>query len=264
MDEVNLPRVVLICHQDDEIDMKGISAWLGCSFDLLGMVVIQERALSRWRRLRREFGRVGLMRTLDVIAFRLFYRLFLSKGHRVWVKEQVARLRARYPTELKVPWIVTETPNSGHVRHFLVSLKPDLVIARCKFILKPDIFDVPRFGTFVIHPGICPEYRNAHGCFWALVTRDLENVGMTLLKVDRGIDTGPIYLQRSCSFNETTESHTTIQYRVVLENLTTIERVLYAACQGRAEPIDIRGRASRNWGQPWLTAHMKWKRAATR
>ena len=39
-------------------------------------------------------------------------------------------------------------------------------------------------GTFVMHPGICPEYRNAHGCFWALANRDLARVGMTLLRAD--------------------------------------------------------------------------------
>ena len=54
--------------------------------------------------------------------------------------------------------------------------------ARCKVILKEKIFGIPRVGTFVMHPGICPEYRNAHGCFWALVRRDLERVGMTLLR----------------------------------------------------------------------------------
>src|SRR5436309_328007 len=27
---------------------------------------------------------------------------------------------------------------------------------------------LPARGTFVLHTGICPEYRNAHGCFWAL------------------------------------------------------------------------------------------------
>jgi len=51
-------------------------------------------------------------------------------------------------------------------QEFLCKAAPDLTIARCKFILKESIFAVPRDGTFVMHPGICPEYRNAHGCFW--------------------------------------------------------------------------------------------------
>ena len=69
-------------------------------------------------------------------------------------------------------------------------------------ILKRTIFEIPRAGTFVLHPGICPEYRNAHGCFWALANRDLDRVGMTLLRVDAGIDTGPVYLHGTCDFDE--------------------------------------------------------------
>ena len=67
------------------------------------------------------------------------------------------------------------------------------MVARCKRILKERIFAVPRPGTYVLHPGICPEYRNAHGAFWALARRDLDKVGLTLLRIDKGVDTGPVY-----------------------------------------------------------------------
>ena len=48
-------------------------------------------------------------------------------------------------------------------------------------------------GHSSMHPGICPEYRNSHGCFWALARRDLDHVGATLLQIDEGSDTGPVY-----------------------------------------------------------------------
>src|SRR5438132_1590035 len=112
--------------------------------------------------------------------------------------------------------LVAPNPNAPEVRDFLRGLDPDLVIARCKFILRPDIFTIARAGTWVLHPGICPEYRNAHGCFWALVNRDLDRVGMTLLRVDEGVDTGPIFLQATYKFDEHRESHIVIQYPTVL------------------------------------------------
>ena len=119
------------------------------------------------------------------------------------------RLRDRYPADLAaVPRIVVSSPNSEESRAFLRALRPDVAIARCKVILKREIFEIPRVGTFVMHPGICPEYRNAHGCFWALVNRDLDRVGMTLLKVDAGIDTGPVYLHGTCELDEVRDSHT--------------------------------------------------------
>jgi len=63
-----------------------------------------------------------------------------------------------------------------------------------------NIFAIPQLGTFVLHPGICPEHRNSHGCFWALANDDLRNVGMTLLRMNRGVGAGPLYAQYSYEF----------------------------------------------------------------
>jgi methionyl-tRNA formyltransferase len=176
----------------------------------------------------------------------------------------VARLRERCPSDLsRVPRLVVSSPNSDDAREFMATLQPDIAIARCKVILKREIFEIPRVGTFVMHPGICPEYRNAHGCFWALVNRDFDRVGMTLLKVDAGIDTGPVYLQGTCDIDEVRESHTVIQYRAVIENLDAIGRILLALCRGEAVPtVKTEGRRSATWGQPRLTEYLRWKWAA--
>jgi methionyl-tRNA formyltransferase len=132
-------------------------------------------------------------------------------------------------------------------------------------ILKQSIFAIPRVGTFVLHPGICPEYRNAHGCFWALTRRDFDRVGMTLLRVDPGIDTGPIFLHASYAFDEVEESHSIIQWRTVTENLDAVADILIALSRGEAvQPLCVEGRESAVWGQPQLTAYLRWKREARR
>jgi methionyl-tRNA formyltransferase len=164
-----------------------------------------------------------------------------------------------------VPRLVVSRPNSDEARDFLAALRPDLAIARCKVILKRDIFEIPRVGTFVLHPGICPEYRNAHGCFWALANRDLARVGMTLLRVDPGVDTGPVYLHATCDVDEVGESHTVIQYRAVFENLDAIGAVLLALCRGDdVRPVSTAGRTSATWGQPRLSSYLRWKSIARR
>jgi len=164
---------------------------------------------------------------------------------------------------MSVPRLVVSTPNSAEARAFLQERRPDLAIARCKVILKREIFEIPRVGTFVMHPGICPEYRNAHGCFWALVNRDLDRVGMTLLKVDAGIDTGPVYLHGTCDIDEVRETHTVIQHRAVIENLDDIGAILRALCRGeQVATVNTEGRRSATWGQPRLTEYLRWKWAA--
>ena len=200
------------------------------------------------------------------MAFRAYARVRLARADAAWKEVAVARLMERYPADLaSVPRIVVSSPNRDEARDFLIERAPDAVIARCKVILRRNIFEVPRVGTFVLHPGICPEYRNAHGCFWALVNRDLERVGMTLLKVDEGIDTGPVYLHGTCDIDEWSESHSVIQYRAVVENLDAIGAVLLALCRGDAVPaVNTSGRQSATWGQPQLTKYLGWKWTARR
>ena len=260
------PTAVLICHEQDCLDTEGLASWLASTLRLAGLIIIRDTPGRLWRASRREIRRIGWLKFLDVLAFRAYASARLTAADEAWKTQAVAALRERYPADLdSVPRIVVSSPNSEDARAFLQALRPDLAIARCKIILKREIFEIPRAGTFVMHPGICPEYRNAHGCFWALVNRDLERVGMTLLKVDAGIDTGPVYLHGTCAIDEARETHTVIQHRAVIENLDEIGRILTALCRGQHVPtIDTTGRHSATWGQPRLTDYFRWKRAARR
>lgn len=267
MMKTHVPRVVLICHEEDRLDSEGLASWLACTTNLAGMVVITGGRRRLWRVAKREIRRAGWLGFLDVVAFRAFSFMTLRRRDAAWKRQELARLRSRYPAELsQTPRIVVADPNAGAVREFLEHCRPDVLIARCKFILRPEIFSLARVGTFALHPGICPEYRNAHGCFWALVNRDLGRVGMTLLKVDKGVDTGSVYLQAPArAIDEIAESHIVIQYRVVLENLDEIGRTLIELCGDRPpEPVSTDGRQSAAWGQPRLSDYVRWKRTATR
>jgi len=262
----HLPAAVLICHERASLDTEGLASWLANTLTLAGLVIIRDRPGRLWRAARREVRRVGALGFLDVVAFRAYARLRLSGREGRWTRQAVRRLRARYPADLDaVPRIVVSDPNSDEARAFMSGLRPDVVVARCKVILTRDVFELPRVGTFVMHPGICPEYRNAHGCFWALANRDLGRVGMTLLRVDAGIDTGPVFLHGRCTVDEVRDSHVVIQHRAVIENLDAVGRILLSLSQGtHVPPIDTEGRTSATWGQPRLTAYLHWKRAARR
>jgi hypothetical protein len=254
-----------MCHAESRLNRDGIARWLASFTDLVGMVVIEEGTTHTKARVRREVKRVGLLRFVDVLAFRIYYGLFHAASDRRWMDATLDGLARRFgnlPDGVEV--LRTPDPNSAEVAAFLTRLAPDLMVARCKRILHERIFQVPTRGTFVLHPGVCPEYRNAHGAFWALAERDLDNVGMTLLRIDRGVDTGPVYGYYTYPFDEVRESHIVIMTRVVLDNLDAISDRILAVCAGDAEPIDTRGRKSAVWGQPWLSKYLRWKRAAKR
>lgn len=252
-------KTVLICHDGAQLDEAVLVRWLASFSSLVGVVVIEEPVSRLWRRVRREIARNGVLRFLDVLAFRAYYSAFLAAGDRRWLRDEIARLRLDSEEVPRAPVLRTRSPNTKEARSFIEELRPDIVLARCKTLLKEEVFSIPRLGTFVMHPGICPEYRNAHGCFWALANRDLDNVGMTLLRIDKGVDTGPVFGYYSYPFDEMSESHIVIQDRVILENLRPLREKFLEIANETATPLSTAGRSSASWGQPWLTKFISWK-----
>jgi hypothetical protein len=208
-------------------------------------------------RVRREIQRTGALRFLDVVAFRAYYKWTHAAEDRRWELAALDRLRAEYDGTLDAAECVVASPNDPEAEAFIRVCRPDLVIARCKTLLEERIFSIPPFGAYALHPGICPEYRNAHGCFWALASGDVDNVGATLLRIDRGVDTGPIYAQFRVKGDVGRESHVVIQHRAVLEHLDAIRDALSGIVEGRHSPLPIAGRRSACWGQPWLSAYLR-------
>jgi Formyl transferase len=248
-------RTLLICHEEAFLDREGLARWLASFSTFAGTVAIREPRARLRTRIRREIKRVGWWRFLDVLAFRLFYRLTRARADRAWERCELDRLRSRYPEPSDGAQMVVTSPNAPEAQAFIAARHPDLVIARCKTLLTERIFGIPALGTFVMHPGICPEYRNAHGCFWAMACGDAGNIGMTLLRIDRGVDTGPVFGYFRVDANPD-QSHVVTQHRVVLDHLDAIRDKLLELEAGTAKPIDTTGRASAAWGQPWLTAYL--------
>jgi hypothetical protein len=251
-------RTLLICHEEDELNRVGLASWLASFSELTGIVVLRETSERKRKRIRREMKRVGWPRFLDVLSFRLYYQFFLAAQDREWERQEVAKLCAQYGTP-GIPELITPSPNSPEAATFIRDAKPDLLIARCKTLLAERIFTLPSAGTFVMHPGISPEYRNAHGCFWAVASGDVEKIGMTLLKIDKGVDTGPVYGYFYAK-PRPEESHIVLQHRTVFDNLDAIRAALERIVAGHAAPIDTSGRPSAEWGQPWMTRYAAWKR----
>jgi hypothetical protein len=258
-------RTLLICHAEEPLHADGVARWLAARTDLAGIVRIHESRRVFWRRVRREWTRSGTLGLLDVVAFRLWHRVASGRRDAQWRSERLARMRQEWgPVPSATPALDVESPNSKASEEFIRRAAPDVVLALCKHILAPRVFEIPRSGTFVCHPGIAPEYRNAHGCYWALANGDFGRVGMTLLRIDRGVDTGPVFGYFTAAVDPRRESHLVIQHRVLLDNLEGVARRLEEVVDGSAGPIPVEGRTSAVWGQPTLTSYLRLRRRLER
>src|SRR5713226_190567 len=76
-----------------------------------------------------------------------------------------------------------------------------IVVVAYGRIIPPWMIDLPRFGCVNLHPSLLPKYRGAAPIAWSLI-RGERYTGITTMKIDPGLDTGDILLQREVAVRE--------------------------------------------------------------
>ncbi|MCX5706182.1 MAG: methionyl-tRNA formyltransferase [Candidatus Omnitrophica bacterium] len=91
---------------------------------------------------------------------------------------------------------------------YLKSFQPDLfVIAAYGQILSQGILDIPNIFPLNIHASLLPRYRGAAPINWAIVRGD-KITGVSIMRLIRKMDAGPVLAQRKIEINERDDSIT--------------------------------------------------------
>ena len=82
-------------------------------------------------------------------------------------------------------------------RAALAGLRPDaLVVAAYGLILPQSVLDIPTIGPFNVHGSLLPQYRGAAPIQRAIMDGN-HLTGISIMRMERGLDTGPMLLQRA-------------------------------------------------------------------
>lgn len=97
------------------------------------------------------------------------------------------------PVKIKEPEAVAE----------LEKYQADLfVVAAFGQLLSEEILDMPEYGCINIHASLLPAYRGAAPIQWAVLNGEKES-GVTIMQMDKGLDTGDMLLKRSVELSPT-------------------------------------------------------------
>ncbi len=103
----------------------------------------------------------------------------------------VKRVAAQYGLEVLQPERVSD-PEFCEV---ILGMAPDiLIVVAFGQILNKGLLEIPRWGALNIHASLLPKYRGAAPIHWAILN-DEAKTGLTAMRMDEGLDTGPILLQ---------------------------------------------------------------------
>ncbi len=93
-----------------------------------------------------------------------------------------------------LPILQPQSLRAPEFKTAVANLQPDLIVVVAFRILPPEIFRIPRLGSFNLHASLLPKYRGAAPINWAII-RGEEETGVTTFLLQEKVDTGSILLQ---------------------------------------------------------------------
>ena len=135
-------------------------------------------------------------------------------------KTPVAELASLAGLPLRQPERIGEVAND-------ISDHDALVVAAYGQILRPDTLHAARLGAYNVHASLLPRYRGGAPIEHAIMNGETET-GVTIMKMDEGLDTGPIALQRPISIppdmtgGELTQSLAGLGTKAIVESMSKL------------------------------------------
>ena len=97
-----------------------------------------------------------------------------------------------------------------------------IVVIAYGLILPEEILNLPKFGCYNLHASILPRWRGAAPIQRSMIEGD-EMTGVTIMKMNKGLDTGDIVLQDKLKIN-ISESYTELETRLSLMGAELFEK----------------------------------------
>jgi len=108
------------------------------------------------------------------------------------VPSPIKELALMHQMEVLQPQKASDEDFCDHLR----KMEPDLaIVVAFGQILKKNLLAIPEWGVINIHASLLPKYRGAAPIQWAILNSE-PKTGLTVMRMDEGLDTGPILLQK--------------------------------------------------------------------
>ncbi len=117
----------------------------------------------------------------------------------------------------------------------IAALAPDLmVVVAYGLILPPEVLAVPRLGCVNIHASLLPRWRGAAPIQRAIEAGD-RVTGVSIMQMDEGLDTGPVYLMRETPI-EREDTAATLHDRLARLGAEALMEALPGIAAGTLQP----------------------------
>jgi methionyl-tRNA formyltransferase len=188
-------KIVLICFSENSLGRRIINLMMTRGIIPCHVFMASEKALTEFRKkgIRRYFKQNGIYNTF----WRVYYRLTTRKDVRDVSLKEADVLRKSIKevcSEHNIPIGYFDNVNSDAFTARLKAIEPDLVVLGGAPLLKKHILDLPKIAVINSHPGILPQAKGMDVVSQSIL--DDVPLGVTVFKVDAGMDSGPVLMKR--------------------------------------------------------------------
>lgn len=156
--------------------------------------VIEENKLPPWQMIKRRIHRLGLWAVIGQLIF-LVYLKILKKTSKMRINHiKTSNNLSTYSYDPN-SYFKVNSVNDSCVISELIKLEPDVIVVNGTRIIQENILSAISAPFINTHTGITPRYRGIYGGYWALAENNIQQCGVTVHLVDKGIDTGGILYQ---------------------------------------------------------------------
>lgn len=194
-------------------DAKFIIAELNSrSIDACFTYIIEGGGIARRQKLKRMIRKQNIVVAfVNICALLIYDHIMLNRMKTICGHPD-------YPKECD--YINVDDVNDYECQIEVRSKNPDLVLVYGSGILKAETIEAFGGNIYNIHSSILPYYRNVHSDFWAYMDNRKELIGVTVFKLESGIDTGEIAIQYRCDLPGNAKLH---EYKAKnLENIPSM------------------------------------------
>jgi folate-dependent phosphoribosylglycinamide formyltransferase PurN len=218
--------------------------------------VVRETKISRSTFLKRRLKKLGWRKVLGQIVFAKCIVPMLKREtarRRADILRQYGMDESPIPTEYVTD---VRSVNDVEVATLLQNLSPAVVVVNGTRILEEKLLCATG-GVFLnTHVGITPLYRGVHGGYWALASGDPRHFGVTIHKIDKGIDTGDIVAQASMK-PDAADNFSTYPLLQIAIAIPLLKQAIRDAANSKLETRPAPAGKSQLWSHPTAIQYLK-------
>ena len=245
--------------------------WLSQNTKIAGVVWSDSATWRKTWKGRIQYGlkrakKYGFLKVIDELFLFFYVKKKVAVKELGLLKREVIRPywknNGRKFEDLKFKEMSSDNVNKKEVIDFLNEVKPDIIFAMCvNDFFGKKIRAIPKYGVFLWHEGLTPEYKGLYSPFWTLYNGEYDKLAYTFLRMNDDIDGGEVFVQGFAKdIDLTKHNYSFIGHKAIYDSLDEVGSFLKLLESGKEKRLERKNTKAGYYTYPGLSHYLKMRK----